>query len=102
MSTKIPAAFPYQSNWKTDACHIAYLDYYPTLDYVFPISLGGKDTPENWVTTSMAYNSAKSNFTLEDLGLSLKDKGSIKDWDGLSYLFIKIVEKDKSLLYTCH
>ena len=46
----------------------------------------------------MAYNSAKSNFTLEDLGISLKDKGNIKNWDGLSCLFIKIVEKDKSLL----
>lgn len=98
MSTKMPTAFPYQSNWKTDACHIAYWDYYPTLDHVFPISLGGKDAPENWVTTSMAYNSAKSNFTLEDLGLSLRDKGNIKDLDGLSYLFIKIVDKDKSLL----
>lgn len=65
MSVKMPKTFPYQPNWKTDECHIAYWDYYPTLDHIYPISLGGKDTPENWASTSMVYNSAKSNFTLE-------------------------------------
>ena len=98
MSLKIPEAFPYQSSWKVDECHIAYWDYYPTLDHIHPIALGGKDVPENWVSTSMVYNSAKSNFTLEQIGWKLKDKGDIKDWDGLSGYFIKTVEKDKSLL----
>lgn len=97
MSVKIPKAFPYQPNWKIDECHIAYWDHYPTLDHIYPISLGGKDTPENWASTSMVYNSAKSNFTLEQIGWTLKDKGDLKDWDGLSSLFIKIVEKDQTL-----
>lgn len=98
MSTLMPTAFPYQSAWKTDECHIAYWDYYPTLDHIFPVALGGKDTSENWVTTSMACNSAKSNFTLEELGLTLKDKGDLKKWDGLSELFVKIVDRNTSLL----
>lgn len=98
MSLKIPEAFPYQSSWKVDECHIAYWDYYPTLDHIYPISLGGKDVPENWASTSMVYNSAKSNFTLEQIGWTLKEKGNMKDWDGLSSYFITTVEKDKSLL----
>lgn len=98
MSVKMPKEFPYQSNWKTDECHIAYWNYYPTLDHIYPISLGGKDTPENWASTSMVYNSFKSNFTLEQIGWTLKNKGNIKDWDGLSNFFIKIVEKDESLI----
>lgn len=98
MSALMPTAFPYQSGWKTDECHIAYWEYYPTLDHISPVSLGGKDASENWVTTSISCNSAKSNFTLEELGLTLKDKGNLKEWDGLSELFIKIAEKNTYLL----
>ena len=99
MSELIPDAFPYQSHWKTDSCHMAYWDFQPTIDHICPISLGGKDTPENWATTSMVNNSAKGNFTLEQLGWTLKDKGDIKVWDGLSKVFIEIVDQNKLLLH---
>ena len=98
MSELLPETFPYQAHWKTDECHIAYWDYQPTVDHIYPVSLGGKDAPENWATTSMVNNSAKSNFTLEQLGWTLKEKGSIQDWDGLSKMFVEIVEQNKTLL----
>ena len=46
----------------------------------------------------MVNNSIKNNFTLEQLGWTLKDKGDIRNWDGLSKIFIEIIEQDKSLL----
>lgn len=98
MSEKMPDVFPFQAHWKTDECHMAYWDYQPTVDHIYPIALGGKDEPANWASTSMVNNSAKSNFTLEQLHWTLKPAGNIKDWDGLSVQFIKIVEQDESLL----
>ena len=98
MSELLPTAFPYHPHWKTDACHIAYWDYQPTVDHIYPVSLGGKDAPENWATTSMVNNSAKSNFTLEQLGWTLKGKGSIHDWDGLSKVFVELIEQNPILL----
>ncbi len=91
LSQKLPDEFPYQAHWKTDECHMAYWDYQPTIDHIVPIALGGADAPENWATTSMRNNSAKSNFTLEQLGWSLKEKGNLKEWDGLSREFLAIV-----------
>ena len=46
----------------------------------------------------MVNNSIKNNFTLEQLGWTLKNKGDIQNWDGLSKIFIEIVEQDESLL----
>ena len=94
----IPKAFPYQAHWKTEECHIAYWEYQPTIDHIYPVSLGGADSKENWATTSMMNNSAKSNFTLEQLNWTLKAKGDIRDWDGLSRMFVDIVENNQSLL----
>lgn len=99
MSEKMPEAFPFQAHWKTAECHMAYWDYQPTVDHIFPIALGGKDEPSNWASTSMVNNSAKSNFTLEQLHWTLKPAGDIKEWDGLSSQFVKIAEQDKSLLH---
>ncbi|MCD8150310.1 MAG: HNH endonuclease [Clostridiales bacterium] len=98
LSAKLPEAFPFHAHWKTSECHLAYWDYQPTVDHIFPIALGGQDEPENWATTSMLNNSAKSNFTLEQLGWSLKESGDISEWDGLSEMFVSIVEKDDALL----
>lgn len=98
MSEKLGESFPYQAHWKTDECHMAYWDYQPTVDHIKPIALGGRDCAENWASTSMVNNSTKSNFTLEQLGWSLKEPGKIEDWDGLSSIFIKTVDGDESLL----
>ncbi|MDO4615928.1 MAG: HNH endonuclease [Lachnospiraceae bacterium] len=97
-SEKMPKEFPYQAHWKTDECHIAYWEYQPTIDHIYPISLGGADAPENWASTSMINNTAKGNFTLEQLGWTLKPAGDMNDWDGLSGKFLELVEADTSLL----
>ncbi len=98
MSELMPEEFPFHAHWKTDECHIAYWDYQPTVDHIYPIALGGVDAPENWASTSMVNNSAKSNFTLEQLGWTLKAPGKISEWDGLSRRFVQIVEDNNGLL----
>lgn len=98
LSELMPDTFPYQAHWETEECHIAYWEYQPTIDHIYPVSFGGEDTTENWATTSMLNNLAKSNFTLEQLGWTLKDKGDINNWDGLSKVFVDFVENDESLL----
>ena len=81
-----------------DKCHNAYWELIPTLDHIYPIALGGADSEENYATTSMLHNSIKNNWTLEQLQWSLYPPGDIKDWDGLTHLFISLVEADKQLL----
>ena len=98
ISELLPDTFPYHPHWKTDQCHMAYWDYQPTVDHIYPVSLGGKDAPENWATTSMVNNSAKSNFTLDQLGWTLKDQGDIRDWDGLSKMFVNLVDQNPRFL----
>ncbi len=84
--------------FETDCGHAFSERYGHAIDHILPIALGGTDTPENWVSTSMANNSVKSNFILEQIGWTLKPAGDIKDWDGLSEQFIHIVETDTNLL----
>lgn len=43
-------------------------------------------------------NSIKSNWTLEQLRWKIYDAGDIKEWDGLTKIFIELVEKDMTLL----
>lgn len=50
------------------------------------------------MTTSMPHNGAKANWTLEELGWKLHDKGDLKDWDGLLAWFVIQIEKDESWL----
>ena len=92
LSGKLPEDFPYQEHWDTEKCHMAYWDYSPTMDHIDPISRGGRDKESNWITTSMMGNSAKGIFTIEQLNLHLYPEGDIREWDGLSKLFIEIVE----------
>ncbi len=40
----------------------------------------------------MVRNSAKANFTLEELGWSLLPPGDLGDWDGLTGWFLRQVE----------
>ncbi len=94
----MPDVFPYHPHWKMEECHNAYWELVPTVDHIYPVALGGADTEENWVTTSMLHNAIKSNWTLEQLGWKLHEAGDYEDYDGLTGLFMKIVEKDEKLL----
>ena len=59
---------------------------------------GGADSEENWATTSMLHNSIKNNWTLEQLNWKLYAAGNYEEWDGLTGVFVELVEKDESLL----
>ena len=63
-----------------------------------PVARGGADVESNWVTTSMIRNSAKSNWTLEELGWGLFPKGNIDDWDGLLPWFVSYMERERAFL----
>ena len=98
ISYYLPEVFPYHSHWKMDECHNAYWELIPTVDHIHPIALGGADNEENYATTSMLHNSIKNNWTLEQLQWKLYPAGDYMKWDGLTNLFIKLVEQDKELL----
>lgn len=94
----MPDVFPYHAHWKMKECHNAYWEFVPTVDHIYPVALGGVDSEENWATTSMLHNSIKSNWTLEQLNWQMHEAGKFEDWDGLTALFVKLVEADSTLL----
>jgi hypothetical protein len=98
LSYYLPEDFPYHPHWKMESCHNAYWEFIPTVDHIYPVALGGVDAEENWATTSMLHNSIKSNWTLEQLQWKLYDAGSYKDWDGLTNLFVELVNANEELL----
>jgi 5-methylcytosine-specific restriction endonuclease McrA len=88
ISEALPANFPYHPNWKADVTHPAYWEIAATIDHLVPVTRGGLDDESNWVTTSMARNSAKMNWTLAELGWTLLPRGDLRDWDGLMHWFL--------------
>ena len=98
LSLRLPKAFPYHKNGKTDECHFAFWELFPTIDHVIPVSRGGKDDETNWVTTSMAKNAAKANFTMEEIDWKLLPRGDVKEWDGQLAWFLAEVKRDPALL----
>ncbi len=92
LSVLMPEDFPYHDHWKMSECHIVYYELQPAIDHVIPIARGGLDEESNWVTTSMMRNSAKSNWTLEELGWSLLPPGNIEEWDGLMGFYVDYYE----------
>ena len=65
---------------------------------VLLVTSGGTDNEENWVTTSMKNNSIKSNYAIEEIHWKLYPKGNISEWDGLTKVFLEIVDNDMELL----
>jgi len=78
--------------------HIAYWELFPTVDHIVPLARGGPDDEGNWATTSMFRNSAKSNWTLEELGWTLYPPGEPRDWDGLMGWFLSFAEINPQIL----
>lgn len=98
ISLYLPKEFPYHPHWKMDNCHIAYWELIPTIDHIFPVALGGIDGGKNYATTSMMHNLIKNNWTLEQLQWKLHAPGNISEWNGLTDLFITLVNSNKQLL----
>ena len=95
LSKEYPEIFPFHKNWKMSECHIAYWELVPTIDHKKPVSRGGEDEYKNWITTSQLGNSAKSNWTLEELGWKLKASGNLKNWDCMLVWFMEYVKENK-------
>lgn len=91
ISMELGNSFPYHSNWKMSHCHIAYWEMFPTYDHIIPIARGGKDEPNNIVTTSQMINSSKSGFLVEEIGLTILSPGKISDWDGMIHWYLDYV-----------
>lgn len=92
ISFLLPEDFPFHPHWKMSECHMAYWELTPTIDHIIPIARGGRDDPENWATTSMMHNAIKSNWTMEQLRWRLYPVGNLEEWDGLTNLFIRLVD----------
>ena len=90
--------FPYQKHWKMSETHIAWWELSPTVDHVDPVAREGEDNDENWVCTSQLRNSAKSNWTLDELGWKLQDSPVDSNWDGMMSWFMDYVSKNKRML----
>jgi hypothetical protein len=98
LSRLLPAEFPFHPNWKMTETHMVYWELFPTIDHVMPVARGGADDESNWVTTSMLHNSAKSNWTLEELGWQLVPPGNVRQWDGLLGWFVRYLQQKESPL----
>jgi len=94
LSSKLPEEFPFHPNWKTDVTHPAFWEIGATVDHLVPVSRGGADDESNWVTTSMARNSAKMNWTLDDLGWTIHPPGPFAEWDGLLRWFVDFASSE--------
>ena len=94
LTIEFPDIFKYHKNWKMTETHIVYWELFPTIDHLIPIARGGEDVEGNWMTTSMIRNSAKSNWTLEELNWKLHDIGELDKWDGLTDCFLGLLSKN--------
>jgi hypothetical protein len=92
ISLALPTAFPFHPNWKTEVTHPAYWELSATVDHLEAAARGGADYESNWVSTSMARNSAKGNYSLEDLGRSLHPAGDMSEWDGLLRWYVEYAD----------
>jgi 5-methylcytosine-specific restriction endonuclease McrA len=98
LSNIFPNEFPYHQHGKLEVCHTAYWELMPTIDHILPTSKGGTNNDDNLVTTSMIKNSAKSIFSLDELGWTLYPNGNLEEWDGLVNWFLEFIKENKQLL----
>lgn len=98
LSILYPEDFPFHTNWRYSECHPAYWDLLCTIDHIVPVTKGGSNHKENLVTTSMKRNSAKANFTLEELDWKLQTLDLAEPWDGKLNWFVKMVNENPALL----
>lgn len=94
LTNEFPYIFKYHRNWKMSDTHMIYWDLFPTIDHLIPVARGGQDSYDNLITTSMIRNSAKSNWTIEEIGWNLHPKGQLEEWDGLVHPFLELTNKN--------
>jgi hypothetical protein len=93
VSAVLPSEFPFHPNWKTTATHHpAFWEVGAAVDHLVPVTRGGVDDESNWITTSTARNSAKMNWTLDELGWTLHPSGDVRRWHGMMRWFLEYAE----------
>lgn len=97
MSVELTDLFPAHSNWKMTETHIVYWELFATIDHIHPVTKGGTDAENNLVTTSMLKNMAKSNYSLDEIGWTLKEPGKLGEWDGLTGIFTDLLNANPEL-----
>jgi len=97
LSHRLGDSFPFQKNWKLSETHPMYWELFPTLDHRAPVSRGGADVEENWITTSMVRNSAKAHWTLAELGWREWRLDELGQWDGLTKWLIDFTQSNPDL-----
>ncbi len=98
LSILLPDEFPAHVNWKMSESHLMFWELFPTIDHVEPVSRGGVDAEENWVTTSMLRNQAKSSWTVDELGWRLLPIEGLDRWDGLMAWFLDYASQQPEIL----
>jgi len=92
LSEVMPDLLPWHPHGRLDECHEIFWDLSPSRDHVEPLTRGGDDHLENWVTTSWSKNTQKSNMSLVQVGWTLHPLGRLDDWDGYLGWFIRQME----------
>ena len=87
VAAELPKSFPFGGG--RNKSHRAHWELFPTVDHLVPVSRGGPDEMQNWVTTSMTTNMVKSSCTLEELGWELHPAGNLAEWDGLCSWYLE-------------
>ncbi len=98
LSALWPEAFPAHPHGKSDEAHDAYWSHFASVEHVDPVSIGGKESKDNWITTSMARNQVRSRYSLHALGWSIRARERSDDWDGGTSLFIQLIQAHPGLL----
>ena len=98
LSILMPDDFPYHPNGKLDECHMIHWELYRSHDHIHAAALGGSSEFENLVTCSMLTNARKAHWTLEQLGWSLHEPGSIAEWDGHTGWFVRMVDASPTII----
>ncbi|MFH1131207.1 MAG: HNH endonuclease [Pseudomonadota bacterium] len=95
LSLLLPKEFPFHRNWKMKETHPMYWELFPTLDHIIPVARGGSEDSDNLISTSMLRNSAKANWTLEELGWTVHPPGDMDQWDGMLNWFLNYMERER-------
>ena len=88
-----PDAYPFHPNWKSGQTHPAVIARSPVIDHVVPGTQGGSWTDtQNLVTACWPCNAVKADFTLGQLGWTLRPVNETSDWDGLTRFYRTVWE----------
>lgn len=97
LSLRLGMIMPFEEHWTREVTHQAYWDLAPTIDHKIPKVRGGSDELDNLVCCSQLTNSQKGSWTLEEMGWTLRERGNLREWNGLLVWFMKYYRNHSDL-----